>query len=48
MNFNDLIEREQKAQEQIIDGKTVDTETGEGKESNNDDKIYDFRKAAAQ
>ena len=49
MNFNDVIEKEQKkAQEQIIDGKTVDTETGEIKESNNDDKIYDFRKAAAQ
>lgn len=48
MNFNDVLEKEQKAQEQIIDGKTVDTETGEIKESNNDDKIYDFRKAAAQ
>ena len=45
MNFNDVLEKEQKAQEQIIDGKTVDTETGEIKESNNDDKIYDFRKA---
>lgn len=48
MNFNDVLEKEQKSQEQIIDGKTVDTETGEIKESNNDDKIYDFRKAAAQ
>lgn len=44
MNFNDVIEREQKAQEQIIDGKTVDTETGEIKEE--PDKVYDFRKVA--
>ena len=39
MNFNDVL-----SQEQIVDGKTVDTETGEIKEDT--DKVYDFRKVA--
>lgn len=39
MNFNDVLQ-----QEQVIDGKTVDTETGEIKEE--PDKVYDFRKVA--
>lgn len=42
MNFNDFLG--EKPQEQVIDGKTVDTETGEIKEE--PDKVYDFRKAA--
>lgn len=43
MNFNDVLQ-DKKPQEQVIDGKTVDTETGEIKEDT--DKVYDFRKAA--
>ena len=42
MNFNDVLG--EKPQEQVIDGKTVDTETGEIKEE--PDKVYDFRKVA--
>lgn len=40
MNLNDLVEKE----EQVIDGKTVDVETGEIIED--DDTVLDFRKAA--
>ena len=42
MNFSDVLG--EKPQEQVIDGKTVDTETGEIKEE--PDKVYDFRKVA--
>lgn len=42
MNFNDVLG--EKPQEQVINGKTVDTETGEIKEE--PDKVYDFRKVA--
>lgn len=40
MNLNDLVEKE----EQVIDGKTVDVETGEIIEDDNT--VLDFRKAA--